>query len=323
MSGTRTFVLLIADPEDSEAALVEDALLRNSASVAWIDTADFPERIGMIATPDLSHPGWLEMDGQLIDLGAVTAVYRRSPGVFGMDDAMSGPERRFALMEAVQGVGGVLTNLQCTWVNHPARVADATYKPLQISVARQCGLPVPATLVTNVGEAARSFIASVGDRVIYKPMSPGIVAEQGRVKVLNATIVTKDLIDDVSVGKTAHTFQKFIEKRYDARVTVIGSVFFGVAIDAGTSDAFVDWRADYDALDYRVIDVPVDVRAGILAYLDRLGLSFTALDFSVDRAGKWWFLEANPNGLWAWLEERVSIPVSDAIARYLINEERI
>jgi len=46
----------------------------------------------MIATPDLSHPGWLEMDGQSHDLGAVTAVNRRSPGVFGMDDAMSGPD---------------------------------------------------------------------------------------------------------------------------------------------------------------------------------------------------------------------------------------
>jgi len=82
-------VLLIADPEDSEPRSWRRASA-NSASVTWIDTADFPERIGMIATPDLSHPGWLEMDGQLIDLGAVTAVYRRSPGVFGMDDAMSG-----------------------------------------------------------------------------------------------------------------------------------------------------------------------------------------------------------------------------------------
>ncbi|MDQ2708940.1 MAG: hypothetical protein M3Z25_15455 [Actinomycetota bacterium] len=318
MSADARCVLVIADPDDGEAGLVQNAL---TESVVWIDTADFPERLGLVATPDRSHPGWLHHGDQVIDLGAVSAVYRRSPGVFGLDEGMSEPERRFALMEAVQGIGGVLSALRCTWVNHPARVADASYKPLQLTVARDCDLPVPPTLITSVGAAARCFIDDIDGRVIYKPMSPGVIAELGNVKVVNATIVTKEMIDDASISKTAHEFQRFIEKSYDTRVTVIGRDIFAVAIDAKTDDTYVDWRANYDALDYRLIDVPDEVRSGILSYMTNVGLSFAAFDFSVDQSGKWWFLEANPNGLWAWLEERTGIPVSAAIATYLTKKD--
>src|SRR5918999_1250013 len=124
MSDEQGCILLIAGSDDSESSLVQEALLQQAATVARIDTVDFPERMRLVATPVLPHPGWLNVDGQEIDLGAVSAVYRRSPGVFGLPDGMSDPERRFALMEATQGVGGVFANLRCIWVNHPARVAD-------------------------------------------------------------------------------------------------------------------------------------------------------------------------------------------------------
>ncbi len=101
-------VLLIAQRDDSEAQLVSEALAVHAVEVAWIDTADFPSRLGLIATPGASHPGWLHsVDGE-IDLALVRSVYRRSPAVFGLTEGMSDPERRFALMEAVQGIGGVL-----------------------------------------------------------------------------------------------------------------------------------------------------------------------------------------------------------------------
>jgi hypothetical protein len=48
---------------------------------------------------------------------------------------------------------------------------------------------------------------------------------------------------------------------------------------------------------------------------------FAALDFSVAPDGTWWFLEANANGLWAWLQERTGLPISDTIAPLLIEED--
>lgn len=317
----RGCVLLIADPEDVEADFV-GAELAGRVRVVRVDTADFPQRIGLAVTPGSQSLGWLRVGEQMVDLESVVAVYRRSPGVFGLDEVMTGAERRFAMMEAVQGMGGALAGLPCLWVNHPARVADASYKPIQLSAAYRAGLNVPPTLVTNEGPAARQFIASVGGTAIYKPMSVGVLSEEGVVKVVNANLVTTDLVDDVSVAKTAHTFQWFVDKRYDVRVTTIGDQSFAVAIHAENERARIDWRADYEALPYQEVSVPVGVTDGIRAYMSEVELSFVAFDFSVDREGKWWFLEANPNGLWAWIEEQANVPIARAIAEFIVGEGR-
>ncbi len=315
-------VMVIAERDDAEAELVAKELAACGVDVRWIDTADFPYQLALVATPGAAEPGWLIAEGKQIDLGRLRGVYRRSPAMFGVDQGMSSPERRFALMEAVQGVGGALAALDCWWMNHPSRVADASYKPVQLCVARDSGLRTPRTVVTNVGSAARDLIRELGGRAIYKPMSPGVLAEQGRVKVLNATLISADAVDDDAVARTAHTFQQWIDKDFDARVTVVGGQCFGVAIGASTEAARTDWRTDYDDLTYRVVDVPSDVQAGIRRYLSRLGLLFAAFDFSVDRDAAWWFLEANPNGLWAWIQERAGLPIAGAIARTLMQELR-
>src|SRR6266851_4864116 len=39
-----------------------------------------------------------------------------------------------------------------------------------------------------------------------------------------------------------------------------------------------------------------------------------ALDFLVTPEGKWVFLEINPNGQWAWIEEETGLPIAAAIA---------
>lgn len=45
-----------------------------------------------------------------------------------------------------------------------------------------------------------------------------------------------------------------------------------------------------------------------------LDLSFGALDFLVTSSGDWVFLEINPNGQWAWIEDKTGLPIAAAIA---------
>jgi D-alanine-D-alanine ligase-like ATP-grasp enzyme len=49
-----------------------------------------------------------------------------------------------------------------------------------------------------------------------------------------------------------------------------------------------------------------------LAALGRL--RFAALDFIVTPDGEYVFLEANPNGQWAWIEHETGLPIAAAIA---------
>jgi hypothetical protein len=48
----------------------------------------------------------------------------------------------------------------------------------------------------------------------------------------------------------------------------------------------VDWRSDYDALTYQVIEPPADVIRGVHDLMSELGLRFGALDFLVTPTGE-------------------------------------
>ncbi|MDP9794725.1 D-alanine-D-alanine ligase-like ATP-grasp enzyme [Catenuloplanes nepalensis] len=43
-------------------------------------------------------------------------------------------------------------------------------------------------------------------------------------------------------------------------------------------------------------------------------LRFAALDFIVTPDGDHVFLEANPNGQWAWIEDETGLPIAAAVA---------
>jgi hypothetical protein len=94
---------------------------------------------------------------------------------------------------------------------------------------------------------------------------------------------------------------------------VVGRRVFAVRIDSG----LLDWRKDYSALSYTVVDLPHHVDKALLAYLDHFGLVSGSFDFAVDRAGGLWWLELNPNGQWGWLEESTGLRMAAAFADLL------
>lgn len=206
------------------------------------------------------------------------------------------------------------------WVSHPSALADAAYKPRQLTQLKQAGLAVPPTLVTNDADAVRGFATAFGD-LIVKPLAESIVYESGGEALVYTRRVTPDELEALDgVESTAHLFQQWQPKRFEARVTAVGDRLFPVAIHAGSETAQVDWRADYDALRYEVIDVPDHVRAGIARYLDATGLAFSAFDFVIRPDNEWRVLEANAIGAWGWLAEECRLPIAAAIADALTEE---
>lgn len=205
------------------------------------------------------------------------------------------------------------------WIDHPGAVADASYKPRQLRVAKQCGLNVPRSLVTNLGSRARQFAAEVDDALVYKALSTGIVAEQDEVRIIYTSRLTADELDDETIGLCCHLFQEWIPKVFDVRLTVVGDRCFAVAVHAVSPEAEVDWRSRYDELRYEVCQTPGAVQRGVQAYLREFDLTFGAFDFSVTPDGQWWFLECNPAGQWGWIAEETGLPIADAIADELVR----
>ncbi|MGH3622785.1 MAG: hypothetical protein ACRDQ5_13465, partial [Sciscionella sp.] len=249
-------------------------------------------------------------------------LYRR-PRDFDMPSGMSDPELRFARAQARVGLGGVLASLPVKWINHPSALADCEYKPWQLDLARTVGLRVPASIVTNVPDEVRRFAAEVGD-IIVKPLAEPIIAEAGTQKtVWTRRIPAAELIDLAGVELTMHLFQKWLVKAYEVRLTVVGSHVFPVAIYAHSAGTRVDWRSDYDALTYEVVDCPTEVAARARAFLSAACLTYGAFDFAVTAdTEEYVFLECNAAGQWGWLAEECGLPIAEAIADELIGDLR-
>jgi ATP-grasp ribosomal peptide maturase len=249
----------------------------------------------------------------------VGCAYYRRPTVFDLPAGVSEQVRRWSAAEARIGVGGLLSSLP-RWLNHPAAIASAEYKPVQLAEAGACGLDVPATLVTNDPAEAARFVACVG-RAVYKPFTPAKITEAGAHRVVFTTPITASDIDE-SIRLTAHLVQERVDKRYEVRLTVVDDAFLAARIDAGSETALVDWRADYDALTYTPLaEIPTAVRTGVRALIARLRLRFGTFDFVVSPDDRWWFLEVNPNGQWAWIQDATGLPIAAAIADALTREE--
>ncbi|MGH3854550.1 MAG: ATP-grasp ribosomal peptide maturase [Pseudonocardiaceae bacterium] len=310
-------VLILAEDIDATADQVVRALAERGVDVHRVNTAWFPARLRVSAR--LRGDRWagtLHAPTRVIDLESVTAVWYRTPRAYQFPDELSPAERAHANLEAKYGLGGVLSSLPALWVNHPARLADAAYKPVQLVTAHRCGLAVPDTLITQDAEAVRGFAAD--GATVTKILGSNTILEEGVRKVAFTRLVAEaDLIDLGGLDVTTHLFQRWVPKEYEARVVVIGDHITTAAIRAGTAESYVDWRADYDGSSYELVEPPADVLTGVRELMRALDLRYAALDFVITPDGQWTFLEINAGGQYGWIEDKTGAPLTDRLADLL------
>ncbi|SEC01288.1 hypothetical protein SAMN04490356_2558 [Streptomyces melanosporofaciens] len=255
--------------------------------------------------------GRLRTLSRAADLEHVRAVYWLRP-VWPAFEHLDADDARYAAAQVRHGIAGVLHALDGTlWVNHPVRNAAADHKPAQLAAAVRCGLTVPATLVTNDPVEARRFITA-HRQVIAKTLRWTPYERDGVGLTSWAEPVTADEVDD-TVAVAPHLFQARVDKVADLRVLIVGRQPFAVRIDSG----LLDWRKDYSALSYRVVDLPDRLERALFACLEQFGLRSGSFDLALDRDGEPHWLELNPNGQRGWLEEETGLPMAAAFADLL------
>jgi ATP-grasp ribosomal peptide maturase len=311
MSGV---VLVVTERLDVTADHVVTELVDRGTPVVRFDTAEFPQSITTTARLDQNHSGSIRTGTREVELGQVGAVYYRRPSIYQPHPGLSPADAAWATREARFGFGGLLASLP-VWLNHPADIARAEYKPVQFAAARSSGLTVVPTLLTNDAQEARAFAKEVGP-IIYKPLSGIHYKHDSGRDFIYTQPIDLDQLDDASVAATMCLFQQRVPKDHEVRVAVVDGHCFAARIDAHSERARVDWRADYDSLSYTPITVPDVIQEQIRRMLRTLRLRFGALDFVVTPAGEWAWLEVNPNGQWAWIDEltpRIAAAIADAL----------
>ncbi len=233
-------VLVLAREFDPSVDRMIPALVERGATVHRVNTAWFPATMQVTVELRGRWRGRLTTPRGPVELDEVTAIWYRSPEAYRMPAALSAVESQHARVEAKYGLGGVLASLPALWCNHPNRVADAAYKPVQLARAAMAGLTVPDTLITNEADQARKFGA--GGPTVTKLVGGMPIDEDGtRRGVYTRLLGDTDFADLRGVEHTTHMFQRWVPKTRECRVVVIGERITAAAITAGSAQAHVDW----------------------------------------------------------------------------------
>lgn len=307
---------------------VEAAVRDRGLRPLRINTDRFPADLRLAAR--FSSGGcelWLDAGAESIRLDQVRAVWSRRLWPGWLPDSIDPRYAQHCRTESRNAFFGIFSLMdQAFWINRIDKMLAAESKPLQLELASQVGLRAPETLITNDPERTRRFFGELDGRMITKLLGALSQTMDASGDFVYTSEVTADDVADLEGLRWApQIFQPFVEKDRELRVIVVGQRIFAASIDVSKSDrARVDWRraTTADGLSWKDEALPPDVAAGVHRLMGRLGLVYGALDFIVDKEGRYWFLEINPAGEWGWLERDLGMAISGAIADELVRGAR-
>lgn len=320
-------ILIISTKADAHIEPVTRHL--DAAGMAWtrVNTEDIARNLELTVEP-ANGQGTLRLrdSGREIDLQKVRAVWYRKPepvdvSHFELDQgALDYVESEFR--EILDNLYALLSHVP--WINNPLKTKLAHRKMLQLQVAKRVGFNTPPTLVTNSADAALRFAEQLNSDLAIKSLGALSVTEDTEAQTtygLFTRRITRAELEEVKdkVCNLPTTFQKFIEKQSELRVTCIGDKVFACRIEArpGTLSAD-DYRFDTQNLNHVACDCP-DLHERLHAYMRELQINFACFDFIVPHEGEPIFLEANCNGQWLWVQNLTGLPIGKAIGEELLN----
>jgi hypothetical protein len=308
-------ILLVTNRDDLTADWLIVELQRRSAPYVRFNTEDFPEHCAIRLRPDCAT---LQIRDVQLAAEEIEAVWYRRPVPPRPRPGLRPDEHAWAVQESAVALDGFWRALPARWVSRPDAIRHADSKPQQLSDAARLGFEVPDTEITNERDHVRRLFDRNPAGVICKPLRDGRVRSEGRSLLFTSAISREDLKRPL---EEPHVFQALVPKRYDVRVTVIGSDVFAVRITVDDeADGSTDWRrADPSQLRYRHEELPPDIRDLCRRLIDGYGLSFGAIDLARRPDGGYTFFELNPNGQWAFVEQRAGVPLRARLADLLVD----
>lgn len=214
------------------------------------------------------------------------------------------------------------------WVSDYHAILKASYKPAQIEVAYKIGFNVPDTLFTSSPATAKKFIRS-HERVITKTLSraPAKNSKDIPLLFLATDLTGKTAIDLSGLSVAPAIFQEAIDSAGDIRVTVIGDEVFAAMLRPKQgnkkSKGIQDWykydniHTGGEATEILPHVLPAHIHDKCIAHARHFSLQYSAIDLILDKEGRYWFLENNPNGQWAYIEAATEQPIGKSMARLL------
>ena len=177
-------------------------------------------------------------------------------------------------------------------------------------------------MVTNSPSEARRFIKNLKGDVIVKPLSGGFVPDDTNpTSIFTNILKPKDMEHLNNVRYTPTLFQEYISKSVEIRTTVVGNKVFAAEIHSQLNpNSLHDWRHDVLNIPHKIHQLPEDIAQKCLALVRSFNLNFGAIDMILTPEDHYIFLELNPNGQWAWIEDLTGLPIAAALIDVLTDQ---
>lgn len=287
-----------------------------------LDLVDSYEALSVILR---GNPLARDMNGRPNDIEPfVTTVWIRRPGARKSNSVCDKESMQYSENSATCLMRDLYAlTPHATWINDYYREREMRSKPCQLSVAHKCGLMVPEWIITTSHVQASEFTQRYS-RVVTKTLSTySRTLDSGKLAGSYANIITtKQILRKQEEFKVAPVLlQRYIEKKAECRVTVIGQQLFSLLIKPKKTSLpktqCIDWRSQVDNYIFEECVLPSDVERGIKLLMKHAGLAIACMDFVVTDRNEYFFLELNPNGQWLWVEEVSKMPLVEAFAGLL------
>lgn len=320
-------ILIVTQELDPHADIMVGVLAKRGIRPVRFHTRDFPSKaaISFSAGPDHDLRVSLSSQGETVDGAQIKSVWYRRPDRCLIDGELTGTERRISEEESEETLRGLYRGLDGLWVNRLDRNRYAASKVVQLRKARELGLRVPATLITNDPERLVEFYHAHRGDIIVKMQKTAFWAPESGLGLYTSKVDLDKLAHADLLRRCPCVFQENIPKDVELRVTVIGRRVFAAALRSReVAAASVDVRRATMTVPHEVYALPREIEKKVLGLMGAFGLQYGALDLIVTPEGEHVFLELNPNGQFGWIEERTGLPLYDAMADLLISgrEER-
>lgn len=306
-------LLLVTNCRDITMDYVVAELRRRGQPFFRLNTEQLPQALCSMA--GFPRDAWsISLDGVVVRGAAITGAYFRRPGAPVVPDTATDPgERAYIEAEWSSFLKSLYSRLEGRWLNSPTKIFMAEDKPMQLLLAQEIGFHVPQAFVTNDILCARA-ISALG-QAIGKPLRQAVLAGETERVIFTSRLAEIEDEQAEAIRLSPFIVQSEILKQYDVRVTVVGERVFATAIwSQDNEETITDWRkGSRPDLRHEKIVLDRRVERQCVKLVQRLGLRYGAIDLVCDQSGKLWFLEINPNGQWAWIENLTGYPIAAAI----------
>ncbi|WP_199246147.1 RimK family alpha-L-glutamate ligase [[Phormidium] sp. ETS-05] len=297
--------IILGNPKDVHAAHLHQALTAAGATVNYLDTHLFPTRLAMSWEPETGVGTVTLPGGQRLNLKDIKSAFWRTLGEVYIPEMQNVDSQRIAMMDAISTVRSLVQICPARWINSWRAYQFHKEKPLQLAKAKQLGVTIPPTLISNDVAKVTTFARSL-KQAIFKPVHGGAhtqfvtekhLAPQRLQKVLTIAPVT---IQEYIPGTNIRTY-------------VIGDVVYSAEIRSPA----VDFREDLQA-ELIPLDIPKSVQEQALAITRGFMMEWTAIDWRLTPKGEYVFLEANPSPMFIHFEQTTGFPITEKLVNLLL-----